>query len=369
VSNGYSLDKIPLLEKENFRFFVFETETFVEGFNELTNLSITQKEDKEDLKKSVAAAADWMLKMQEEDGNFIWVFNPISGLKKQLHWPRAMLAAWGLAELGKVLQKPEYTEAAEKYFSFAKKYFLDESDFYLMKNPILILSFLGETALSLSKNKEASRCGEIIMRNILFFSFEPISYFYATGFLLRFSKIDIRSRAFAFELVNIITQKFQAEILKNKKIDLAIWAGVATVFSRAYEISREISFLKKAKQVADWLISFQTPDGSFSRFADGSGLSYVRGTGKIAEILAEIFSLQGKEVDALLDRPYYEQSLKKAFAWINSMQYSAGNSFFIPENNIENSIGGFRHDYFNPELWIDSAGHFILAAGRLFKAI
>jgi hypothetical protein len=50
------------------------------------------------------------------------------------------------------------------------------------------------------------------------------------------------------------------------------------------------------------------------------------------------------------------------------MQYLPENSYFIPEKNLDYAIGGFRHDYFNPDLWIDSAGHFLLAASRFLNA-
>lgn len=43
------------------------------------------------------------------------------------------------------------------------------------------------------------------------------------------------------------------------------------------------------------------------------------------------------------------------------------NTFFVADAIRPMIIGGFRHDYLNSELWIDSASHVILGGTRLIK--
>src|SRR5690606_17709518 len=82
---------------------------------------------------------------------------------------------------------------------------------------------------------------------------------------------------------------------------------------------------------------------------------YTRGTSKIFEVLA-------------VDTKKYASALRYAQSWLSSMQYNELNSFFIRPDFRKYVSGGFRHDYNNPDIWIDSSGHYILGASRILSS-
>ena len=94
----------------------------------------------------------------------------------------------------------------------------------------------------------------------------------------------------------------------------------------------------------------QLRDGSFPATSRG-GTPYVRGTGKVFEVLA---ARLGCGRDAVL----------AAARWLLNLQYDRANTFFVAVPVRERILGGFRHDYGNPEAWIDAAAHFILGGAR-----
>lgn len=110
---------------------------------------------------------------------------------------------------------------------------------------------------------------------------------------------------------------------------------------------------EKCIEMEHWYAAQQLTDGSFP-IAPGKLFSYTRGTGKILEVLA----CRPKENSRVLER---------GLRWIETMQYTIENSFFIPIENREFFLGGFRHDAFNPEAWIDASAHMLLCIARLMN--
>ncbi len=102
-------------------------------------------------------------------------------------------------------------------------------------------------------------------------------------------------------------------------------------------------------ELSRWFIEQQFRDGSFPAYL-GSSFSHTRGTGKIFEALA----LLADKGPAL-----------RAGGWLAQMQYNEQNLFFVPPHFRQKLVGGLRHDYANPQAWIDSAAHFLIGTARI----
>jgi hypothetical protein len=148
------------------------------------------------------------------------------------------------------------------------------------------------------------------------------------------------------EITGVLKNNFQKELKSGATMNLAAWSELANTF---WGIDNEF-----ARKIFDWLKKYQLPNGAFAAETNSS-FAYTRGTGKIFEILA----LNPKENN---------EEINKALFWLAAMQYTGENTFFIPPKNRHLIMGGLRHDYFNPETWIDAAGHFLLGASRLISA-
>ncbi len=358
---------------EEAEIFIFEVEDFIEGEKKdeilaLNGPIIRTGMPDGGVKQIACLAAEWLLKVQEPDGNFIPIINPLTGAKTQVDWSRSGLIAWSLVEFSKTIDGAAYFEAGERTFFYLKKYLLDNSTIVDGFDSALIsLAFLGETALSLGYWQESSEAGSKILRKGAGAKFEPVSFCQAGSFLANLAKKEARFFEPAWRLANLLESEFKNNLKGKKPMSLPAWAGLADLFLRIFEITDDYSSLTKAKEIVDWLLSNQLECGAFKSTND-SNFTHVRATGKVIEILAHVFTLGNKKIDAAFDFTYHKNCLKKAFAWLGEMQYSSQNSYFVPRENLDLVMGGLRHDYFNPELWIDSAGHLILGASRFLKA-
>jgi len=199
--------------------------------------------------------------------------------------------------------------------------------------------------------------------------FEPILWSQLGSFFVEISKIDRNYFPHALNYAQSGRQIFESSVRQKKEMKLAHWAELANLHLKLFQLTGDSSFLKTAGRTLDWLCTYQMETGAFKATNKSveSALVYTRGVGKIAEVLASVFLLDKNIIDSEFNIAYYKKSLEKAFHWLVSMQYSLENSFFVPQENLPIVLGGFRENYANFELWLDGAGHFILAAARFLK--
>ncbi len=344
--------------------YIFEVQDFIEGENdEVLDLDgpTVKLKNTTDINESAMLAANWLLNIQEPEGNFPPIINPLSGQKNQIDWPRLAFSAWCLVELGKTTGEKEYIEAGRKSFFYLKKYLLDENVFVNPYQVVLAFAYMGKLALSLGYLLEALDCGYNVIKKERSLSFEPIIFCQLSGFFLRLSMNDRGFLEPALKLADIANNFFEDSLRENKEMVLAVWAELANVYAELFVMSGQRFYFDRAKKILNWLVSHQLESGAF-RATNKSEFVYTRGVGKVAEVLAAAVSLN--QIDGDPDINYYKQSLEKSFCWLAQMQYKPENTYFVPGKNLKNVLGGFRHDYFNYDLWIDSAGHFILATSR-----
>jgi hypothetical protein len=354
------------------RILIFEVENFIENATREEALKLDGpvaeiSQESLDLKESATLVADWLLRIQTPEGDFCPIINPLTGWMSQRDWPRCLLSAFGLVEFGKAIGEQKYIEAGKKTFLYFKRYLFEEPDvFYAPYDFFASLVYFGWLAESLNFGEETLRCGQKILERIGALEFEPIIFAQAGSFFVRLSKKNREFFEPALKTAVLVRDKFEEEIKKNKSMNAVFWAELVNLYVGIFEISGDNSYLTTAQKMGQWLFGYQQADGAFRSFKE-SEIVYVRGTGKIIEALAGIFVIDKNKIENVFDMEYYKKSLDQAIGWLIKMQYTSQNAYFIPQKNLDLALGGFRHDYFNPDLWVDSAGHLLLAVSRLLK--
>ena len=345
--------------------FIFEVDDFIESKNHKTALSLWGPVIRQNFEFRISnlefrlrMAADWLCRIQEQDGNFPPIINPLTGHQSQVDWTRLALTAWGLAEFGRSILEERYLHAARASLEYLKRFLLPAPQQFI-PYPELTLAYFGELALSLGKHKEALIAGEILGKRILELPFSPITFSQIASFFVELAKIHRQFRGSAISLAAITRECFEKSEGAGESLRLVEWAGLIHTYMRLTELTRDASHQKFIDHLAGWLKRNQLPSGAFSESIHSVAelnltWGYTRGTGKIVEALA-------------LDPERNREALERALSWLFSMQYNEENSFFVPEAIRPKIIGAFRHDYFNPDAWIDAAGHIFLGGAMLIN--
>jgi len=317
-----------------------------------------------DLERAMKSTADWLINIQERDGNFPPIINPLTGRQTQIDWPRSAFTGWALAEFCEMSAEERYIKAVRKHNDYLKKW-LDKITFPSIENTLLTYAYAGQEALALYRSTHlgdyyliAKDYSEKIISNNHKLNFEPVTFQQIAGFLLNLAVFENRFLKEGLKFAQVSKENFDSDLKNKKSLNLAVWAESVNIFLKIYKFTNDVRYLEYSKKVADWLLSHQLESGPGKIFGpfpatSGSQFVYTRGTGKIFEVLSQF--------------PEFKEKMERTIAWLLSMQYTEGNAFFISEEIKRKIIGGFRHDYFNQEVWIDSAGHFILGGARFLK--
>jgi len=327
------------------KILVFEVDDFIESSDHQSALElkgpvvkVNSSVDSDFLLNRMHSAARWLCNIQEPDGNIPPIIDPLTGrATKQIDWPRLAFTAWALVEFGKATKEEKYTHAAEKSFEYLKR--------NLISNFELTLAYFGQLSVALGKIKDACSAGDKLLERSDAFSFDPITIAQIASFFKILSKNDTRFSAPFGNFATALKINFGDNIKKGVAMNFAVWAELVNVFSG---VDQEFS-----ENVTLWLKKYQLPSGAFPE-STNSDFVYVRGTSKIFEVLA-------------LAPEKNKAAITNVLQWLFLMQYDDENTFFIADTIRPMIIGGFRHDYFNQELWIDSAAHVILGGTRLTK--
>ncbi len=358
------------------QFYQFEIDGFIEnnkgGYNKISG-SIAKSS--QPLFNSISisaekAALQWVMKMQENDGNIRLAIDPLSGTIKQYDILRSSFTMGAVAEYiaPSIELKTNYLGQVESNFLYIKKLLNDAT----ILKPLLSYcygSFEGMVLWKLTGDKtyleNVNNWVEILLKES-FENEDAITVQQASSLLLNFSKHNPQIKPKALEVAQIAKKQFLSAVEKGAPIQLAMFAELINTFSLCEKIEKGKNHYKFALEVADWLISnqFSYPNDKNGIFpaTTAGGLPYTRGVGKIAEtlpiaiILADEFGL---------DDMKYREALEKTMLWIEEMQYNDENVYFVTPEGRESVIGGIRHDMVNTEAWIDSVGHYLLALSRI----
>lgn len=332
---------------------IFEVDDFIESKNHRQILALWGPvvrrdyflQDSKFLIKRLRIAANWLLGMQESDGNIPPIFNPLTGRAvKQIDWPRLAFTAWALSEFGRATKEEKYIGAAQKSFEYLSKFLIGNSQFRIPGYE-LALAYFGQSALSLGKSRIAVSVAEKIIELLPTLPFEAITFSQIASFFNEAVKHDSRFRPALGNILAVLKGRFKEAVELGQPMNLAAWAELVNTFRDI-----DVDFSEKT---SGWLKKQQLTSGAFPE-STTSRFSYSRGTGKIFEVLA-LASEKNKE------------ALARVLPWLLAMQYDEENTFFVPEKVRPRIIGAFRHDYFNHEAWIDAAGHILLGGARVIS--
>ncbi|MDP3947367.1 MAG: AMMECR1 domain-containing protein [bacterium] len=311
------------------------------GFTEVT---------RGELEGHLCATADWLCAIQTTDGSFPPVLNPLTGEGTTVDWPRSAFTGWALAAFGNVLKEPRYLKVSRRHFRYLSS--------VLMSNPpegvqerILTLAYFGQYAFEFGEERLGKQCGELIGAEFNPSAWDPITLGQVASFFVHSPDRTELLLSRLRELTEAGRAAFGFREKGGEADQLALWAEFGNAFLAVSKTAGVPGAYELAERVMGWLVSKQLDDGSFPA-TTSSHFTYVCGTGKIFEVLAAW-------------QPRYDEPLRRCLSWILRMQYNAENSFFVPSRNHTKVLGGFRHDFLNPDLHIDAAGHFLLGGARL----
>lgn len=314
-------------------------------------LDIDGKEFFDYFYKSADKSADFLCRIQEKDGNIPPVTNPLTGKIAQIDWVRLALSAWSLAEWGRVRENRGYEESARKSFLYLKDNLY--SHLYISEyTRCFSFIYYRRLALALGETGEVQKSDEVIVESIPNLEYEPILYSQIACHLIDISNGNDDSLMKAKEFTDIVLADYKKKIEENNQnLELARYPELIYLLHEIGRRTENNGFIESAEEIENWFISKQFKEGSFPS-QSGVNFSYVRGTGKIFEVLC---LNQDRNIDVI----------KKIASWIIDMQYTEDNTFFVKNGIREKILGGFRHDNLNQGVWIDATAHVLIGATRL----
>lgn len=302
------------------------------------------------LSKSVTQAVDWLLSIQEQDGNVFKSVKVFNARFDEMDWVRMPFTLYALAEWNNIYPSATLSQSVANGISFCAPHLFPRSvKDYWSDNKILGSISLGNTYCALLQYEDAKLTVDKIIKYTQkrkLGTFTQLQLYSLLERVVHMCGEPLYQTTLRQRLSSNCKKLFH-ESKDNPYTESAFWpeAVIAYTFSDP-EFSEEVT---------RWLLDHQKPDGSFM-MSKQSDFSYTRGTGKIIEVLAP-----------QVKRHLYP--LQNACQWMFSMQYTADNLFFVDPKVRQQLVGAFRHDMGNPDAWIDSAGHFILGASRMLTEL
>jgi AMMECR1 domain-containing protein len=308
-----------------------------------------------DLEMVLHRAARHLLKIQESDGNIPAVTDPLLGRGRSVDWIRLSFVVKSLAFFGQVVGETKYLLAAEKAREYIRKYGYDHL-FISKYDRTLCHVYYAEYLLVIGMVDEAKKISlEVADQLDIAFS-DPILLLQTASLLLSFEEEKFLQRAkVIFESVWLLWNRLFQQKKKGFGIELVRFSEGIAVAEELFCITGDALYQERSERMRVWLVDQQFSDGSFP-IMTGSNLAYTRGTGKIFEVLT-------------LKSEKNQKSILGAFTWLKKMQYTEENLYFVQKNYQEKFLGGFRHDVYNQESWIDATGHVLFGGARLLSVL
>lgn len=336
----------------NVRVYVFEVDGFIDSKDHQTPLTLWgpivkpkgQPLAKNHVLSRLKMAADWLCRMQEPDGNIPAITDPLTGRQMQIDWPRLAFTAWAMFEFARVVHEPRYADASRRCLEYLRKHLFDDR-YASTCHHILAHAFYGQLALSMGRHLQIKECADMVLRRLEHLPFEPVTFSNIASFLHRLSKYNEVFHRPASKLVAVLKENFEKTLQGRDDIQLAAWLELANTF---WEVDTGFSH-----RIMEWAKSYHLPNGMFPA-STSTNSGYTRSTAKAFEVLA-------------LDSVGNNGAIEKTLVWLFSMQYTEDDLFFAKDGYHSKLRGGFRHDYFNTEAWIDAAAHVLLGGSRLIN--
>lgn len=342
---------------------VFEVDNFIESkqpsrkalslLGPVVRSSLGLADFRQEIDGIAVRGADFLCRLQETDGNIPPSINPLTGKSTQIDWVRLAFTASALALMGKVNASSEYEGAARKSLAYITRHIYTHP--YLSRE-VRCLAFVYAHKLAdvLGEVTEARKMHAAMLELLPSIPYEPIRYSQLARHLFEYGRGDAALFAKAVELSSAVLNDYERRIRSGTIFELARFPELIPMLRIIGDIRNSQEMIRKSEDISRWYVSQQLPDGSFPSSV-GSTFSYVRGSGKIFEVLC-------------LEPAQNRKCIERTVRWLSDMQYNENNTYFVEERVKGNILGGFRHDAVNQAVWIDATGHVLLAAARL-KAV
>lgn len=298
------------------------------------------------LKKSqetLDPALQWILQQEINPGVFLPRRIPGRITTQSIDWPRLGFTASVLSETAEGLEYEPARKAAERILVFLKGE-LPTTTIIGRDAQALASIYAGLALVTLGRLEEARWWYREALNYQSFEKLNPIGALHLTKLALLVGERDQAERWF-----QVLWRQWERE---RDTVQLALYPELLVVANKLFEVTRDASFLRQAETIGDWYVRQQNEEGSFLFSLGSVRTPYIRGTGKILEVLA-------------LMPERYREALERGIGYIAQFQYTEENSYHIPLSQQADFLGGFRHDPFNREAWIDAAGHVVLALVRM----
>lgn len=263
-----------------------------------------------------------------------------------IDWPRLGFTASVLAEIDQSSEQPDCRWASRRIDTFLRVQ-LEKALFIRAEDKTLTALYAGLAALTADDSRSAKEWLTISERFCLVEKLSPIAQLQGATLLARLGGEHL-GRA------KKITEGSFRDWEKSRDVaQLALYPQLIPLCLELYRQTGERQHQERAVLMADWYVAQQQLDGSFPHSPKKNG-PYIRGTGKIMEVLA-------------LFPERYTEALDQGFQYVARMQYTADSLYHSLVSRHDDFRGGFRHDAFNRDAWIDGTGHVLLAATRFLK--
>lgn len=366
------------------RIFQFSVQDFIEssGASLLLSGSLPVEPlsfSRNTLLASLIAAGDWTIKNQRKNGHYEIRINAVTSERSHApEWGRSVLAAYSLLRLYATTQNNIYFESAKKNLAFFDSHLTlitAHTPASLIPTSSLIFRIL--SGIELSRITHDDRYFEevrpLLAHLTSLYDAEKMSDASISDkqalMVLALAAQKTNAKTDIIRVVSIAdslrNQFRENRILREDTLSLASEAWLVNAFRQVYLLTKEEEYADFAFEVASWLADQQSRSGEASRYGSfpdtpSDDFRYARGTGKVAEALTDA-AILAQEVDNSHLQKIYATALTDALTWLIRMQINHNNDFWVNDAIRKKAQGGLRHDALNPELWIDSASHFIIA--------
>lgn len=288
-------------------------------------------------------AADWLLGIQKHDGFVPLYVDPLrSRPAARFDACRAAFTGFALAEFARAVGVTRYRDGADRILSY-----LTEHVLAVRRTDPLTASYLARLDAALERCAAPDLIPSLHRSDDQYRRMDTLTLLQIAATLKNASPLGQSSVEAFRSCVSIIEDRWGEIRSRHLPVTTAVWAEAVSVLSSVNPAL--------ANEIAQCIIEHQLPSGAFSA-ATRSDFVYSRGTGKVFESLA-------------VDPARYWDTLTKSACWLFAMQYDSESMYFIPSYMRPLAIGGFRHDYFNHECWIDAAGHVLLGTARIIARL
>lgn len=305
----------------------------------------TRPVTEEEVRMLADRAVRQILGLIDAHGALPAVVEPGGGERNSADWTRIACVGHSLAVCGVKLGDQEASKGAQRIHDYLARY--APFDFLRGSTRWGALVYFLRLKLALGE-KIDGRLFESIKHGLTHFRRNQILFLQGLTLLLESEQNGLgESRDTVFPLAESVFLQWRRDRVREQ---LALSPELVPIFSILETMTGGVVWRSRANEVMAWYKEQQLTDGSFPH-SPGRLFAYTRGTGKIFEGWA-CFPVEDKS------------TMERIWCWLESMQYTAENTYHLRPQEREKFIGGFRHDAMNRELWIDASAHVILGAAR-----